>query len=97
MIFRSLHLSCISALVILTACAGALSACQDHQEEEPPLSPPAPLGESVRAFQTLQIERARQEAPTHSVPAGDFSAQNGGGNQGSSAAPAMHASPTSVY
>ena len=92
MIFKSLNRSCISALAIVTACAGALSACQ-----EPPLLPPAPLGESVRAFQTLQIERARQESPNHSVPTEDFSVQNGGNNQGSSSAPAMHASPTSVY
>lgn len=60
------------SLVALCAAAPcAFPACQQESTSEPPLQPPAPLGQQARLFQQRQIDKARGEAVTHTFPANE--------------------------
>ena len=73
---RSLAVFMLCGPMSLSLCSG----CQQSENDEPPLTTPAPLGEQSRLFQQRQIDKARAEAATHTVPAEDANSnsQTGG-------------------
>ena len=94
---KKLHLGFLhySYVILCGSALCLLSACQQEETLEPPLQAPAPLGQQVRLFQQQQIDKARRDAATHTVPADD--AGSVPGNASSWPAAGNGSVPASAY